>query len=59
MIFFNAGDYYAEGLPMYTIERTVRELGGREFGDRSHIVYVNGSFSGDTPLGRLIHDLSA
>ncbi len=29
------------------------------FGDKSHIVYVNGAYNGDasTPLARLVHDL--
>ena len=30
---------------------------GKEFGDRSHIIYVNSEIQDDTDLGHLMHDL--
>ncbi len=46
-------------MPIYHIDRRIAELDGKPFGDKSHIIYVNGAYSGNesTPLGRLIHDL--
>ena len=44
------------GLPLYTIERYIRETGER-IDDGSHIIYVNGAIRDkDTPLSRLMHD---
>lgn len=31
---------------------------GESFGDGSHIIYVNGAYRDDTPLGKLMHDFS-
>ena len=42
---------------MYHIDRVVEET-GMPFGDASHIMYVNGAYRGDDPLGRLMHDFS-
>lgn len=56
VIFFTSGDVFGKGLPLYTIDRTVKELDGEAFGDGEHIIYVNGNCTGDTPLGRLVHD---
>ena len=44
--------------PIYTIERTVSELGHKSFDDRSHIIYVNGKFRDDSEIGKLMHDFS-
>ena len=41
VIFITENDVLGGGLPMYTIERVIAET-GKPFGDRSHIVYVNG-----------------
>ncbi len=54
-IFITEGDYYKEGLPLYTIERHIRE-NGKDFEDGSHIIYVNGQYDGDDALGKLMHD---
>ncbi len=54
-IFITEKDYFRKGLPLYTIERQIKE-GGGDFGDGSHIIYVNGSYDGDDALGRLIKD---
>ena len=31
---------------------------GEKFEDSSHILYVNGAYRGDTPIGKLMHDFS-
>ena len=57
VIFITENDKYDAGLPLYHIDRTIRELGHQEFGDKSHIVYVNGAFKDiNHPIGRLMHD---
>lgn len=44
-------------MPLYPVERCF--LGsGEKFEDGSHILYVNGAYRGDTPIGRLMHDFS-
>jgi hypothetical protein len=55
VIFITEKDVIGAGLPLYHMERVIEETG--EFvGDGSHIVYVNGSYKGDDPIGRLVHD---
>ena len=44
-------------MPIYTVNRHIEEL-NTDFKDGSHIVYVNGSYRGNDPLGRLMHDFS-
>ncbi len=44
-----------EGLPIYHVERIVRET-GKPFNDGSHIIYVNGSYKGEGDLAKLIED---
>ena len=44
-----------KGLPIYHIERMITETGDY-FGDDSHIVYVNGGYTDDSALGKLMHD---
>ena len=48
-------DVLHEGLPIYHIDRYVRET-GKPFEDGSHILYVNAQCRSDTPLGKLMHD---
>lgn len=56
VIFISENDVMGVGLPLYHIERTIRET-GVVFGDGSHILYVNGSYKDDKdPIGRLMHD---
>lgn len=56
VIFITKNDYIKMGLPMYHVERTVRETGAL-FGDGSHIIYMNGSYKDDSdPVGKLMHD---
>lgn len=57
MIMITQNDYFANGLPIYTVNRRIEELDTR-FEDGSHIVYVNGSYKGNDPIGRLMHDFN-
>lgn len=57
VIFITENDVMGKGLPLYPIERCF--LGtGEKFNDGSHILYVNGAYRGDTPIGKLMHDFS-
>ncbi|MBD5548326.1 MAG: nuclease [Lachnospiraceae bacterium] len=57
VIFITENDVIGKGLPLYPIERCF--LGtGEKFEDGSHILYVNGAYRGDTPVGKLMHDFS-
>lgn len=55
VIFIYKKDKFKEGLPVYHIDRYVRET-GKLFGDGSHIIYVNGSYKGRDKIARLIED---
>lgn len=55
VIFITERDELGAELPIYHIDRTIRET-GEPFGDGSHIIYVNGACKDDTPLGILMHD---
>lgn len=57
VIFITENDVLGGGLPIYHIERTIRESNSL-FGDRSHIIYVNGENREDTPLGHLMADFA-
>lgn len=57
VIFITENDVMGKGKPIYHIERCV--IGsGEVFGDGSHILYVNGSYKDETPLGKLMYDFS-
>ena len=57
MIFITEHDVIGKGLPRYPVERCF--LGtGEIFGDGSHILYVNGAYRDETPIGKLMHDFS-
>ena len=56
VIFITEHDVLKKGLPLYHINRTVKE-DGTDFVDGSYIVYVNSNIRDDTPLGRLMQDL--
>ena len=59
VIFITEQDRFDAGLPLYHVERTVRELNDTEFGDGAHIIYVNGAFRDlEHPVGRLMHDMN-
>ena len=55
VIFIYKKDKFKKGLPIYHIDRYVRET-GENFEDGSHIIYVNGSYRGDDEIARLIED---
>lgn len=57
VIFITENDVIGDNQPIYHIERVIEET-GKKFGDEAHIIYVNGSYQDDTPLGMLMHDFS-
>ena len=57
VIFITENDVMGKGLPLYPIERCFLGTGER-FEDGSHILYVNGAYRGDTPIGKLMHDFA-
>ena len=57
VIFITENDVMEKGLPLYPVERCFLGTGER-FEDGSHILYVNGAYRGDTPIGKLMHDFS-
>ena len=56
VIFITENDIYGEGLPLYKVDRFIN--GKKPFGDGSHILYVNGKYRGNDPIGDLMHDFS-
>ena len=54
-LFIYKKDKFKEGLPIYHIDRYVRET-GKLFEDGSHIIYVNGSYKGEGEIAQLIED---
>ena len=57
VIFITENDVLEGNLPIYYTDRTIKE-NGKIFDDGAHIIYVNGEIKDDTPLGRLMYDLS-
>ncbi len=57
VIFITEHDVMGKGEPVYRIER-YNLTTGEMFNDGSHIVYVNGAYRGDNPVGKLMHDFS-
>ena len=55
VIFITENDVLKKGLPIYHIERMIKEA-AEDFGDGSHIIYVNSAIRDETALGRLMHD---
>ena len=56
-IFITEKDFYGMGEPIYPIER-VNLVTGKPFEDGEHILYVNGEYRDETPIGKLMHDFS-
>ena len=48
-------DIFKEGESLYIFDR-INIKNGKPLGDGSHIIYVNGSYDGDDPLGWLMRD---
>ena len=57
VIFITETDVMDGGKEIYEIDRTIRQMRGKKFGDGSHIVYVNGATRSETEIGKLVHDL--
>ncbi|MBQ9574939.1 MAG: PD-(D/E)XK nuclease family transposase [Synergistaceae bacterium] len=56
VIFITENDVLGYGLPLYTIDSTIKE-NGKPFKSGSHIVYVNCEHhDAETALGKLVHD---
>ena len=55
VIFITENDIMKARLPIYHIDRTVKET-GELFGDESHIIYVNSQIKDESALGKLMHD---
>lgn len=57
VIFITERDVLGKDLPMYHINRIIEET-GEKFGDEAHILYVNGAYRDESPIGILMHDFS-
>ena len=57
VIFITENDVLGRGLPVYHVERCVLEC-DELFRDGAHILYANGAYRGDSPIGKLMHDFS-
>lgn len=56
VVFIMEKDEWNLRKPLYSVERTVRNMENITADDGSHIIYVNGENRDNTPLGRLMHD---
>ena len=58
VIFITEHDEVGAGLPIYHVDRTIKETGAL-FQDEAHIIYVNGEYKDDdSPIGVLMHDFA-
>ena len=57
VIFITENDVLGGNRPIYHINRIIEET-GKAFDDGAHIIYVNGEYQDDSPLGLLMHDFS-
>lgn len=57
VVFITEHDVLSGGQPVYEIERYISGSGKR-FEDGSHILYVNGAYRDETPVGKLMHDFA-
>ena len=57
VIFITENDVLGENIPIYHVDRIVRET-GKMFNDQSHIIYVNSQIKDETALGKLMHDFT-
>ena len=55
VIFITENDVLKSNLPIYHIDRTIRE-NQKSFNDEAHIIYVNSQIINETELGKLMHD---
>lgn len=56
--FITEHDVIGKGRPLYHIGRYIFDTNER-FDDGSHILYVNGEYRDETPVGKLMHDFPA
>lgn len=57
VVFITERDVIGRGKAVYHIDRYISETGER-FEDGAHILYVNGTYRDETPIGMLMHDFS-
>ena len=57
VVFITENDVIGKGRPVYPIERCFIDT-GEKFEDGSHILYVNGAYRDETPIGKLMHDFA-
>ena len=57
VVFITENDVLGENLPIYHVDRIIRET-GKMFNDQSHIIYVNSQIKDETALGKLMHDFT-
>ncbi len=57
VVFITEHDVIGKGRPLYRIGRYIFDT-GESFDDGSHILYVNGAYRDETPIGKLMHDFS-
>ena len=57
VIFITENDMMKAGLPIYHVDRTIKET-GELFGDEAHIIYINAQMKDESALGKLMHDFS-
>ena len=62
IIFILEHDIFERGLPVYRVYKTLNiqdDFGNNlPFDDDCNIMYINGEYKGDDPLGKLMHDFS-
>jgi len=58
VIFITENDVLGNGLPLYHVERVIQETGDL-FDDGEHIIYMNGAYVGEDPVGVLARDFRA
>lgn len=56
-IFITEKDFFGMGEAVYPIER-INLVVDAPFNDGEHILYVNGEYRGDSPIGKLMHDFN-
>lgn len=57
VIFITERDVLGKGKTIYHIDWVIKE-NGENFGDEAHILYVNGEYRDESPIGILMHDFS-
>lgn len=57
VVFITEHDVLGRGRPLYHIGRYIFDT-NESFDDGSHILYVNGAYRDETPIGKLMHDFS-